>query len=112
MGILHELLSYLVHLIALHMVNVTDSQSCYLGNMSGLLATAIEEHRHRKGWHHGVLHLLVGFITCNGLGQIPIQCRFVLDITVVLQIPQNFLESYGTTLVGLQVFEDTNFNVG
>ena len=93
------------------MVYIADDQPCHFGDMGRLFAIAIEEYCHREGWHHRLFHFLVGLLACDGLGQVSIKLRLVLDVRIVLKKPEYLLQSYGTAFVGLHIPKDTYFDV-
>ena len=93
------------------MVDVTDGEAGDAGDVGGLLALAVEHDRYRKGRHDGVLHLLVRLFAGDGLGEVTIEFGLALDTLVALDPPQDGVESHGFALVGLQVLEDTEFQI-
>ena len=93
------------------MIDVADGKASDTGGMGGLLAETIEQHRHREGWHDGVLDLLVGFFAGDGLGQVTVEFCFLGHALVILDPPQHGVEAHGLAVIRLQVLEDTEFNI-
>ena len=96
-----DLTSYFFHLTWLDVVDVADGEASDTGGMGGLFAQTVEYHRHGEGWHDGVLHLLVGFLTGDGLGQVAVELRFLLHAQVALNPPQHGVEAHSLALVRL-----------
>ena len=93
------------------MIDVADGEASDTSGMSGLFAQSIEHHRYGEGWHDGVLHLFVGFLAGDGLGQVAVELGFLLHALIALNPPQHGVETHSLALVRLQVLEYTEFYV-